>query len=386
MYFFVSSHSLLQKLHTLYQIINSNNSNSEYFIFEIVKNKLKIIVLCDSENIVNTYIKVNVKKYTKEKVVVSTKLMIDVLTTFPNETLFFKKKKIALNIFSEQGSYKIPIYFHKYSMNFFKKKESIFRSSTMKITLFSNILSKILNQTLFAVGDKKFQPILNGVFFQFSPYEANFVATDTFRMVKYTIKNLKFDKYIEFTIPKKSLDIIREILKNEKNSNIVIEYNNKINIVFHFQNHIFSCRLINQKYPNYNSVIPNNNCDVSFVINRLLLLNTIRRISIFSKKKKNFIHLHLNRNKLKIFEQKAINNYNFGSKIKCKPIFDDLRKIESIQMGFNSKFLIEILSSLNENFISFELYHSNKIGILRPFSNKNKKKKESISILIMSTI
>ncbi|WP_238783989.1 DNA polymerase III subunit beta [Blattabacterium cuenoti] len=278
------------------------------------------------------------------------------------------------------------MFFHKDSIDFFKKKKSILRSSTMKITLFSNILSKILNQTLFAVGDKKFQTILNGVFFQFSPNEANFIATDTFRLVKYTIKNLKLDRSIEFTIPKKSLDIIRKILKKEKNTNVVIEYNNKINIVFHFQNHIFSCRLINEKYPDYNSVIPNNNCDVSFVINRLLLLNTIRRISFFSKNRKNFIHLHLNHNKLKICEQNTINNDNFESKIKCKPIFDDLKKTESIKMGFNSKFLIEILSSLNENFICFELYHSNKIGILRPFSNEKKKKEESISILIMSTI
>ncbi|WP_185865988.1 DNA polymerase III subunit beta [Blattabacterium cuenoti] len=386
MYFFVSSHFLLQKLHTLYKIVNSENSSSRYLIFEIIENQLKIIAFSDSENIINTSIKVYAKKYTKEKVVVSTKFMIDILTTFPNETLLFKKKKNALNIFSEQGSYKIPIFFHEESIDFFQKKRSILRSSTMKITLFSNLLSKILNQTLFAVGDKKFQTILNGVFFKFSPYEANFVATDTFRLVKYTIKNLKFDKSIEFTIPKKSLDIIRKILKEEKKSNVIIEYNNEIDIVFHFQNHIFSCRLINEKYPDYNSVIPNNNRDVSLVINRLLLLNTIRRISIFSKNRKNFIRFHLNHNKLKIREQTSVNNDNFESEIQCKPIFDDLKKTKSIKMGFNSKFLIEILSSLNENFICFELYHSNKIGILKPFSNEESKKEESISILIMSTI
>ncbi|WP_238783946.1 hypothetical protein [Blattabacterium cuenoti] len=126
MYFFVSSHSLLQKLHTLYQIVNSHNSSSRYFIFEIIENQLKIIALCDSENVVNTSIKVNVKKYTKEKVVVSTKFMIDILTTFPNETLFFKKKKNVLNIFSEQGSYKIPIFFHKDSIYFFNKKKKMY--------------------------------------------------------------------------------------------------------------------------------------------------------------------------------------------------------------------------------------------------------------------
>ncbi|WP_185872197.1 DNA polymerase III subunit beta [Blattabacterium cuenoti] len=395
MYFFVSSRFLLQKLHTLYQIINSHNLNSKYLIFNIIKNKLKIIVFSDSENIVKTYIKINVKKYTKKKVIVSIKFMIDILTTFHNDILLFKRKKNTLHIYFEKVSYKIPTYSHshKYLIDFFYKKKSTLKLSTtintIKITLFSNTLLKILNRTLFAVGNKKFQPILNGVFFQFSPYEANFVATDSFRLVKYTIKNIKFNKNIKFIIPKKSLYIIKKILKNEKKSNIIIEYNNNINIIFHFKNYIFSCSLINEKYPDYNSIIPNKNWDVSFVINRLLLLNIIKRISIFSKKKKkNFIHLHLNRNNLKIceYDQETINDYNFGLKIKCKPIFNKLTKLKNMKMGFNSQFLIEILSSLNENLILFELYHSYKIGILKPFLNKNKQTEESISILIMSTI
>ncbi|WP_185869006.1 DNA polymerase III subunit beta [Blattabacterium cuenoti] len=390
MYFFVSSYSLLQKLHTLYRIINHNNSNAEFFIFRIIKNKLEIKVLYDYENVVNTFIKINVKKNTKEEAVISTNLIINVLSTFHDEMLLFKKKKNSLSICSKQGTCEVPISsIHKHSIDFLRKKRSILVKSTssIKITLYSNVLLKILNKTLFAVGNKEFKPILNGVLFQFSPYEANFVSTDTFRMVKYTIKNLKFDRNIEFTVPKKSLNIIREILKNENNSNIVIEYKNNINIVFHFENHIFSCKLINEKYPDYNSVIPNRNWDVLLIINRLLLLNTIRRISIFSKKNRNnFIYLHLNRNNLKIceFEQENINN--FESNIKCKPIFDGLSKLEKIKMGFNSKFLIEILSCLNENFILFELHHSKKIGILRPCSDKYDKKEESIFILIMSTI
>ncbi len=363
------------------------NSSNSYFTFFIIEDQLKIMVAYDSENIINTYIKIYVKKYTKEKVTISTKFMIDILTTFQNETLFIKKKNNVLNIYSKQGTYEVPILFHKNLINIFSKHISIWNSYSIKFTLFSNILLKILNRTLFAVGDKQFKPILNGVFFKFSPYEANFVATDSFRLVKYTIKSLKLTQYIEFTISKKSLNIIKRILKNEKKSNIIIEYK-KINIIFHFKNHIFSCPLINGKYPDYNSMIPNNNnLDFSFIINRLLLLNYIRRISLFSKKKRNFIHFHYYKNKLKIYEQNPIHhNHNYNLKIKYKPIYDDKKKIENIKMGFNSQFLIEILSSINDNLIYFELYHSNKIGILRPFYKGNNKKKESILILIMSTI
>ncbi|WP_341666385.1 hypothetical protein [Blattabacterium cuenoti] len=111
MYFSVLSSFLLRKLHTLYKIININNlSNS--ITFEISKkNQLKIIWGLDSKNLIYTYIKINVQKYTKEKATLSIKFMINVLTTFSNEELLLKKKKNTLNIYSKQGVYKIPTYY-----------------------------------------------------------------------------------------------------------------------------------------------------------------------------------------------------------------------------------------------------------------------------------
>ncbi|WP_185876807.1 DNA polymerase III subunit beta [Blattabacterium cuenoti] len=406
MYFFVSSHSLLQKLDTLYKIYNYNNSNPKYLIFKIIGNKLKITALFDSKNVIKTFVKINVKRDTKENIIVSTKFIINFLTTFSDEMLFFKKKKNSLNICSKQGSYNIPLYCHSDSINSIEKnffikssttnsieKNFFIKSSTTKITLFSKIFSRILDQTLFAVGDKKFKTVLNGVFFQFSPYESIFTSTDTFRLVKYTIKNIRINKFVNFIISKKSLDIIKKILENEKNfrdgnnknNKILIEYNKKINIVFHFQNYIFSCRIINEKYPDYNFIIPNNeNLDVSIVINRFLLVNAIKRIFFLSDEKKKFIHFQPNNNDLQIYSH----NFNFKSNIRCKSTFLTKRgnkeKIKKIKMSFNSKFLIEILSSLNEEFIFFEFYHSKKIGILSPVYKTDKK--ESLSILIMSIL
>ncbi|WP_341660087.1 DNA polymerase III subunit beta [Blattabacterium cuenoti] len=379
MYFSVLSYFLLRKLHTLYKTINVNNlSNS--ITFEISKkNQLKIIWGLDSKNLIYTYIKINVQKYTKEKVTLSIKFMINVLTTFSNEELFLKKKKNTLNIYSKQGVYKIPTY---YDSNHNKNILILCKSSFVRrVSLFSKLFLKILNKILFfSTRNEELTPILNGVFFQFFTHEANFVATDTYRLIKYTINNFKTDQKIQFTISRKYLNIVREILKNEKKNNIIIEYYEKKNIIFHFKNHIFSCQLINENYPDYRSVIPHNNqCHVSFIINKFLLLNTIKRISILSKNKKNFIDFHFNHNKLKIYDQNTIYPHNSISEIKCKVLS---KKMKNMKIGFNSQFLIEILSSLNEDFVYFELYH--KMGILRPLYKK--KKEESIFILIMSII
>ncbi|WP_185858499.1 DNA polymerase III subunit beta [Blattabacterium cuenoti] len=387
MYFFVFSYSLLQKLHSLYEIIRY--SKLDILTLEIINNnQLKITGSYDSyNNIIKTYVKIHVKKNTQKKIVISIKFMMDILSTFPNEMLSIEKKNNVLNIYSKQGIYSIPILIQK---NLLSKNRFMYgnnnTSSFIRITLFSNILSKILNKTLFSVEDgyDYDNNIINGVYFKFLPNRAYFVATDNFRLVKYTIKHiLKLDKNIEFIIPKKSLEIVKRILIIEKKCNVIIEYH-KVNIIFRFEHHTFSCKLIREQYPDYNSFIPNYNGDIAFVINRLLLLNTIKRILLFSNKKNFFIHFQWNHNKLKIYEQNSINNHYFDSKIQCNPIFYDGKKIENIQMDFHSQFLIETLLSINEKFILFELYYSNKIGILKPFYKK--KKEESIFILIMSTI
>jgi|GEM_PF-6592764 DNA polymerase sliding clamp subunit (PCNA homolog) len=376
MYFSIHNYSLLRKLHTLYESINFNGlSNLITFEFSD-KNQLKITWGLDSKNLVYTYI--NIKKYNKnkEKITLSIKLMMDILTTFSNEKLYIKKKKNTLNIYSKHGTYEVPIF-----CNSNYDQPLTHRSIFVKINLCSNIFLKILNNTLFIEDVSELKPILNGVFFQFFYNKANFISTDTYRLVKYTIKNIKTNKNVQFTISRKYLSIIKTILKKEKKSFIVIEYYDNNNIIFRFKNHIFSCQLINEKYPNFYSTITHNECKASVIINKFLLLNTIKRICVFSKRKNKFVNLHFNHEKLKIRDQNRIDRDSPVSEIQCKTLF---KKVKNIKIGFNSQFLIEILSFLNEDFIYFELY--DKMGILRPSYNKNKKEKESIFILIMSTI
>ncbi|QIK16468.1 DNA polymerase III subunit beta [Blattabacterium sp. DPU] len=374
MYFSVYNYYILRKLHTLYKIININNlSNSITFVIS-KKNQLKIIWGLDPRNLIHTYIRIFVQKYTEEKVTVSIKFMIDLLTTFSNEKLFIEKKKKTLFIYSKQGVYEVPTYYDNFNYHNNKLKKSSF----VRIPLLSSTLLKILNKTLFATGDKEMKSIFNGVFFQFNTNEANFVATDTYKLVKYTIKNFKTNQNVEFTISKKYLNIVKEIVKNENKNNIVIKYFEKNNVLFDFEDHTFICQLINEKYPDYHSFIPHNKCHISFIFNKFLLLNTLKRISIFSKKRKNFIDFHFYHNKLKICDQNTISKNHFISEIEYKVV---VTNIKNLKIGFNSQFLIEILSSLNEDFVYFELYH--KMGILKPI---HKKKEESIFILIMSTI
>ncbi|ACX84187.1 DNA polymerase III, beta subunit [Blattabacterium sp. (Periplaneta americana) str. BPLAN] len=381
MHFSVSSFSLLQELYFLHKIINTKYS---LFKFKIFGKKL-VIMVSDSENhLVTAEIQVYVKKTSEEKIAIHPKLMIEILKTFPNETIFIKKEKNTLNIYSEQGDYPIPIICHenknRHHLTIFSSMENFEKGKILKITLFSKILLKILNKTLFATGNEEIKPVMNGVFFRFSPKGATFVATDTYKLVKYTLKNIKSNQYIEFIISRKSLRILKNILFNEKKS-VTIEYKKTGILKFSFETKTFLCELINEKYPDYNSVFPKKK-DISFIINRLFFLNSIKRISLFSKEETNFIRFNLSDNTLRIYEENT--RISIFSKIRCKYIAEYFRDESIIKMGFNSKFLIEILSSFKEDFVSFELYSSNRMGIFKPFSSS--KKEESTLILIMSII
>lgn len=381
MHFSVSSFSLLQELYILHKIINTKYSLFKLKIFE----KKLVIMVSDSKNhLITAEIKVYVKKTSEEKIAIHPKLMIEVLKTFQNETIFIKKEKNTLNIYSEQGNYPIPIICHenknRHHITIFSSMENFEKEKTLKVTLFSKILLKILNKTLFATGNDKIKSFMNGVFFRFSPKGATFVATDTYKLVKYTLKNIKSNQYIEFIISKKSLRILQNILFNEKKS-VTIEYKKMGILKFSFETKTFLCKLINEKYPDYNSVIPKKK-DISFIINRLFFLNSIKRISLFSKEETNFIRFNLSDNTLKIYEENT-KIYIF-SKIRFKYVAEYFRGESIIKMGFNSKFLIETLSSFKEDFVSFELYSSNRIGILKPISSSNKE--ESILMLITSII
>ncbi|WP_185864442.1 DNA polymerase III subunit beta family protein [Blattabacterium cuenoti] len=377
MHFFVSSLYLFKKLCLLLNNTN-NNSNTVYFVFEIKNNKKKLTITSfsnlEKSYYINTDIHIYIKKHTEKKIIIHSKFITDILSTLTKEIICIKKEKNVLNILSFQGSFKIPIIQKKFNIS----KKSLLNKNN-KMYILSNILLKVLNNILSYVEKiKLFQNIISGIYFHFSKNESNFFFTNNFILVKYTVKYIKFED-VKFFIPKNTVNILHNFLKYDKNHyNIKIKYNSKT-IIFFLKNYSFTSKLLdNKKYKNYNFFIPKVKFDVLFIINRILFLNTIKRLFILSDKKIiKFFYLKIMNGKLSILNQ----NNCCSLQINCKYIFfNSLNK--KIKMGFNYQFIIDILSHLKNDFIYFELYNSNKMGILK--TKPNQKIKEFISILIMS--
>ncbi len=366
MKFIVSSSQLLKQIQVLSGVINSNNTLPilDNFLFELNHNELKIAA-SDLETTMSTH--VEVESNSVSSIAVNARLLLETLKTFPDQPLTFKTEESnTLEISSNQG---------KYDMAYFDGNEfpkSISLEDPKKTQIPGNILSTAISKTIFATGNDDLRPVMSGVFFQFSPESLTFVATDAHKLVKYSRTDITSEEVAEFIMPKKPLNLLKNILSNS-NTDLTIEYNDT-NAKFIFDNMVLTCRLIDGKYPNYEAVIPKENPN-KLSVDRALFLNSVRRVSIFSSKSTHQIRLKMAGTELNISAEDIDFSNKAEERLTCDFQGDDM------QIGFNSRFLTEMLSNLESNEILIEMSLPNRAGILTPIDGLEDG--ERITMLVM---
>ena len=366
MKFIVSSSLLLKNIQVLGSILNTNNTLPilDYFLFEISKNLLKVTA-SDLESTLSSDIEI--ESNSNSTIAVPAKLLIDTLKTFPEQPLTFNiLENNTIEISSNHGKYALA-----YAKgDEFPKTLTIIDAS--KSIISSKVLYQAINTTIFASGNDDLRPVMSGVFFQFSSENSTFVATDAHKLVRYVRTDFKSDKLVEFIMPKKPLNILKGILIND-NYDVEIEYNES-NAKFTFSNLSITCRLIDGKYPNYEAVIPKENPNI-LTIDRSLFLNSTKRVSIFSNKTTHQIKLKITGNELVISAEDLDYSNKAEERLNCNYNGDD------IEIGFNSRFLTEMLSNLSSEEVKLEMSLPNRAGILTP--TKSVSEAEQITMLVM---
>ena len=366
MKFIVSSASLLKELQKLGGIINSTNTLPilDNFLFEVNKNNL-IITASDLETTFSSII--NVDSELDSMVALPARLLLDTLKTFPEQPLtFLKTEKNTVEISANNGKYAIAYA----GGEEFPKAPQVNDSKTIQIK--SNTLHTAINSTLFASGNDDLRPVMSGVFFQFSSEALTFVATDAHKLVKYSRTDIKAEETAEFIMPKKPLQLLKAILQGSDND-VSIEYNDT-NAQFRFGDSSLTCRLIDGKYPNYEAVIPKENPN-QMQINRVNFLNSVKRVSIFSNKTTYQIRLKIAGTALQISAEDFDYSNSAEERIDCE------YQGEDIKIGFNSRFLIEMLNGLDCNNVKLSMSLPNRAGLLTPLDNTEEG--ESITMLVM---
>ena len=218
MKFIVSSNTLLKNVNLIGGVINSNNTLPilDNFLFELDGNQLKITG-SDLETTISTTLEV--ESNDNGKIAIPSKILTDTLKTFPAQPLtFIQKEGNTLEIVSEQGNYQLAFE----DANEYPQTPDIEDASTT--TLGASVLSEAILKTIFETGNDELRPIMKGVFFQASDDIFRFVATDAHRLVKYTRNGLQDLQAAEYIMPKKPLNLLKNILGGN-NDDVTIEYN-----------------------------------------------------------------------------------------------------------------------------------------------------------------
>ncbi|MDO6736886.1 DNA polymerase III subunit beta [Wenyingzhuangia sp. 2_MG-2023] len=365
MKFIVSSSQLLKQLQVLSGVISTSNTLPilDNFLFELSENELKIAA-SDLETTMSTIIEV--QSDNEGSIAVPSRILLDTLKTLPNQPLTFKVEGNEVEITSEQGNYGMP-YFD--GSEFPKALELENPSKTL---IPANVLANAISKTIFATGNDDLRPVMSGVFFQFGTDNLTFVATDAHKLVKYTRTDVHAEEAADFIMPKKPLNILKGILATS-DAEVSISYN-ETNANFSFDNVSLICRLIDGKYPNYNAVIPKENPNV-LSISRNSFLSSTKRVSIFSSKTTHQIRLKMAGTELNISAEDIDFSNKANERLLCDYQGDDL------EIGFNSRFLTEMLNNLSSENVQLEMSLPNRAGILTPADGTEEG--EHITMLVM---
>lgn len=239
-----------------------------------------------------------------------------------------------------------------------------------------SLLSAGITKTLFCTADDELRPVMNGVYFDIMKDGITLVATDAHKLVRFrtTYNSATLtdeEEKVSFILPKKPANLLKNILPKES-GDVEVRFDSK-NAYFSLSNYTMICRQVEGKFPNYNGVIPKTNL-YKIIIDRLTLMNALKRVSVFSNQASNLVKLDFNDNQINISAQDIDFSISAEETISCQ--FEG----DPIKIGFKSAFLVEILNNISSTDVMIELTDPSRAGLILPFENEEG---EDILMLLM---
>lgn len=369
MKFICSSLRLLKQLQAVSGVINSNNTiqSLDDFLFELNGDTLSITA-SDLETTMTVVLKPD-KVEGSGTVTIPSRMILDTMKSFPDipVTVSVDEKTFGVEITAGEGHYKMS----GHVSDEYPKRPMV--DNPQEWTVPADVLASGFEKTIFATGNDEIRPIMSGVLMEMTPEHLTFVATDAHKLVRYRRTDVKSETPSSFIVPKKPVNQLKNILGTLADQEVTIKFDSK-NAEFSFGDYTLICRLIEGRYPNYEAVIPTNNPN-QLIIDRQLFLSSIRRVAIFSSKATHQVRFRIAGQEL-VMTAEDIDYYNEAKeRLTCSYSGTD------IEIGFNSRFFLEMLGNIDTQEVKIEMSAPNRAGIITPVSNENAD--EDILMLIM---
>jgi DNA polymerase-3 subunit beta len=366
MRFIVSTSTLLKQL----QSVSGALSNStvlpilENFLFEIKDGNLTISAT-DLQTSMTTSLTVEAKE--NGRIAIPSRILLDTLKSLPEQPIAFNidDNTFAIEINAGDGKYKLS----GENGEDFPKIPVVENASSVNLP--ASVLAEAINKTIFAVSNDELRPAMTGVYCQLSTSHLTFVATDAHKLVRYRRKDAKAASTASFILPKKALNLLKSALPSD-DVNVSVEYNST-SAFFKFSNINLVCRLIDERYPDYEAVIPQNNPN-KLTIDRQAFLGSLNRVAIYANKTTHQVRLKINGSELNISSEDIDFANEAHERLSCQ--YDG----EDMEIGFNARFLIEMLKNLGSEEVMLEMSTPNRAGLLLP---QNGDENEDVLMLVM---
>ena len=374
MKFIVNSQQLLKQLQSLSGVLSSSNTMPiiNCFHFHLEENDLTIKTT-DLTTTLLAHVTVETGAMENaEEVAVPSKMLLDILKTFDDVPLTFdvNQSNYNIEIASGKGQY------HLAGMDAATFPTMPVAESTSRVVMSSNALVNAINKTVFATSNDEMHQQMSGIYCEMTPDGITFVATDAHKLVRYRRKDVSSDESTNFILPKKPIIIVKNILAARKDEGeVTIEYNNT-NLFITFDNFYIVCRLVDGRYPNNEAAIPKDNPN-KLILDRLSFLNTLKRVSIFASEATRQVRLSIGKDQLEISAEDLELSNNAHETLPCQYEGDPM------EIGFNAKFLTEMISYLDSEQVLVELSHPSRAGIIFPYGDDDTEKKDDILMLVM---
>ncbi len=354
MRFTLSSTALSSKLTALSRVINSKNALPILgdFVFEISENTLRLTA-SDSENVMKTQMEL-LESDGNMQFAIGNHDLLEAVKGFSEQPITFDvnmEQRIA-KISYQNGLFSLPIE----SADEFPMTQPI-SDYASSISIPNSVLAENINRSIFATAQDELRPVMNGIYFDLTPDYLAVVASDGHKLVRNKIFTIKSEQPAAFILPKKPANLLRSLLGKD-GGDVVIRFDER-NAEINYGVGTLQCRLIEGRYPNYNSVIPQSNPN-ELRVDRLSLLAALRRVQPFANDSSNLIRFHVDGTTLQLDAE----DYDF-SKTATERMGCDYNGLP-MSIGFKGSSFIEVLNNFDCAEVVIQLADPSRAGLVIP--------------------
>ena len=368
MRFNVSSASLSNRLQTISRVQSSKNALPilACILFELVDGVLKMTASDSETTMVTT---VNITEAEGEgKFAIGAKQLISSIKEISEQPITFNvdQNSFAIEITYQNGKYNL-IGQNGYE---FPVPNGV-NDGARSLSIDAQVMLNGIGRSLFAAADDELRPQMNGVYFDMTQESITFVASDGHKLVRNRVFSARVDEPSAFILPKKPALLLKTVLPKAE-GDAVVRFDDR-NAEIQLTDYVISCRLIEGRYPNYNSVIPTDN-PFRVTADRMAFISALRRVSVFASQSSALIKIHVGQGTLTVSAQDLDFSTSAEEHIMCD--YDGT----AMSIGFNGPFLIDVLNSITSNDIVLELADPSRAGVITPAEQEEN---EDLIMLLM---